>query len=421
MSRLRERFAQWSEMVSQLGHGNEPLINFTERLISAPSENPPGDERQVVAVILDQLATLGLTDVQVVGPSEKRPSIICRVTGGTSGPTLLYNGHLDTKPVGDHSAWRTDPFTPVRKDGHIYGLGAADMKGAVAAMVFAAAVVNQNRDSLAGELLLILNADEEQGGAEGAGYIVDHCDIAADVALIGEASGISREWEYLHLLARGVCCFRIKVRGTQMHSSMNDIVPSINASEKMAWILSRMGKELKVDFEHHPLCPQGPTLAPGVVVRGGVSYGMLPGHVEFSSDVRTLPGMTRKGTERDIERFLDRLRAEDPDLDVELEIEEPPLGWKDAFEVSPSEPFLEVLLASADDVLGFRPPFGTLPGWTDSIWYQGRAGIPTIPAFGPGMTLHAHSPNESVTVDSLVRAGQIYSLAALRYLSPGED
>jgi acetylornithine deacetylase len=203
-----------------------------------------------------------------------------------------------------------------------------------------------------------------------------------------------------------------------MHSSISDLLPSVNASSKMAFVLGRMQQELppRIQYTPHPLCPQGPTLNVGVMVKGGVFYGVYPGYAEFACDLRTLPGMSQEGVCRDIEAFLDELRQQDPQLKVELEFEPLPLGWIEPSEIPADHPLVAAIQKAAEQVLGVSPPLGSLPGTTDAPKLQFGLGIPTIPAFGPGRLPLAHSPNESISVRSPLQAAQIYALCAINYL-----
>ncbi|MCI0624885.1 MAG: M20 family metallopeptidase, partial [Acidobacteria bacterium] len=200
------------------------LLDFCYRLIETPSPNPPGDERAVMAVICEELSRLKLTGHEIIASDPCRPNLLLWLRGKQAGPLLLYNAHVDTKPVGDQrDRWETDPLRATVKEGRIYGLGAADMKGAVAAFVYALAALKENT-TLQGTVCLALTADEEAGSRFGAGYLVSRGKIKADMALIGEPSGIEREWEFLHLGHRGSSCFKVKVHGTQGHSSISNLI-----------------------------------------------------------------------------------------------------------------------------------------------------------------------------------------------------
>jgi acetylornithine deacetylase len=200
-----------------------------------------------------------------------------------------------------------------------------------------------------------------------------------------------------------------------MHSSLSDRRQSTNASLKLAVVLARMQAELKLTFEPHRLCA-APTVNLGVKIEGGVGYGVYPGVAEFQSDIRTLPGMTREQLEADLERCLQRIRRDDPSLDVVLEFEEPPLDWFPPTEVNAGHPLVDILLDVAEHVVGRRPRLSAFPGGTDAKNFQTIAGIPTIPSFGPGWLPLAHGPNECVGIEAIVQAAKMYALAAQHYL-----
>ena len=108
--------------------------------MATPSPNPPGDERAVAALVTAKLRELGVRDVETAGASEERPNVLAQAGRG-GGRTLVLCGHLDTKPPGDLNEWHRDPYGAAIVDGELHGVGSGDMKGAVAAMVFAAAAI----------------------------------------------------------------------------------------------------------------------------------------------------------------------------------------------------------------------------------------------------------------------------------------
>ena len=397
----------------------DELLGFVAELVATNSANLPGDERAVVEVVLARLDRLGIGNVEILAKQPHRPNVVARLRGSQPGPTLMLCGHSDTKPIGDQTLWRTDPMEPVVRDGKMYGLGTTDMKGAVGAMIYATAALAQPDVELAGELLLVVNADEERSMECGSEFLSTECGLQADVALLGEPSGINGpEFEFLHLLSRGISCFKIRVRGTQMHSSLTNRLPSVSANVKLAEVLSWMQSNLKLTFDPHPLCSE-PTINLGVRIEGGVGYGVCPGAAEFESDIRVLPGMTRDQLQADVLECLDQLRRKDPSIDVEFEFEQPPLDWFPPTEVPPDHALVHSLCNASQQVLGWQPKLSAFPGGTDAKNFQGLAGIPTIPSFGPGWLPLAHGPNECVGVDAIVQAAKIYALAAADYLRPG--
>ncbi len=405
------------DLIAFLDKHRSKMIDFTCRLVEAPSMVPPGDERQVVSLIQEEMRSLGLGDSRIIAKAEKRPNLMASVQGSSGSPVLLYNAHTDTKPAGNLCDWDTDPLTPTLKDGRLYGLGATDMKGALAAMVYAAAALSRASSELVGDLLLVFSADEEAGSEFGMKYLVEECSVNADRALVGEPCGILESFEILPIASRGQCCFTVKVHGTQMHSSISDVVHSVNAGVKLAKVLWHMSQDLVLTHEPYPYCPQGITINLGVHLEGGMGCAVVPGYAAFTSDVRVLPGMTLERVRHDIEAYLGRLSGQDPDLRVELGMAPPPMDWLSPAEISVEDPLVDCVAHAAEYVLGRRLPYGTFPGATDGRILQGRGGIPSIPAFGPGVLSVAHSANEYVPVEDILQASKIYSLIAYEFLS----
>jgi acetylornithine deacetylase len=328
----------------------------------------------------------------------------------------MLSGHMDTKPAGDLTQWRTDPWAPTIRDGLLYGLGACDMKAALAAMVYAAAAWRHEVADRPGTLLLAFTADEEAASTKGASYLAGATPVTADACLIGEPSGIRSDWEYIHLVSRGVFLGKVRVYGTQMHSSLSDALGAVNASEMMARLLVAVRERVRLRYPEHPLCPEGPTINPGVLVSGGVFYGVVPGQAEFGMDIRCLPGMTAESVLEDVRALIEAERQRDPRLRAEVElVKELRGGWMAPTEIPATHPLVGAVQRAAGRVLGAPPPLSAFPGGTDSAIFQGQMGIPTLPSFGPGLLSLAHSPNEYVPVEGIVQAAKIYALAAQGY------
>lgn len=383
------------------------LLEFTRDLVATPSPTPPGDERAVAARIVSELEKLNLGKPEVIAGKPERPNLLVRLRTGRAGRSLILNGHIDTKPAGELARWKTPPFEPVIHKGNLYGLGSTDMKGAVAAMVYATAALATVRPAWAGELQLLLAADEEGGSSWGVKYLAEQGHLKADAALIGEPSGIRRELESVDLDSRGLLCVRFRVHGDQMHSSLSDEFKAVNASVKAA--------ELILNFKKHFQRP-GMTVNAGVTLQGGVYFGVVPGTAEFGCDVR-VPVGTREATLRtEVEDWLRDCRRKDGDLRAEAVWETPPSIWIAPVHFPTDHPLASSLVEACRFILPEPPALGCFPGATDAPWFV-AAGIPTIPAFGPGLLPLAHSPNECVRVASIFECSRIYALCALGYLA----
>jgi acetylornithine deacetylase len=395
-------------LVDYLRARRDELVGFARELVRTPSPNPPGDERAVAALVEAKLRELGVSRVETAAAEPERPNLLARA-GGDGGRTLILCGHLDTKPPGELADWARDPYCGEVADGELHGVGSGDMKGAVAAMVFALAALEQEGLDRGG-VTLVLTADEEAGSRLGSKWLAESGRLSADAALLGEPCGIEREWEAIDTVSRGAALFKVRVHGTQMHSSLSDRLPAVNATVQMARLIDRMDRELPVRLRR----PEGgaPTVNVGVTAKAGVFYGVYPGEAEFACDVRTVPGMTREMLVEDLETFLRDATDAEPDLDAELELE----LWHPATEIDAAHPLVSALREASRIVLGDECPVGVFPGATDAPHFVLTAGIPTVAAFGPGFLPRAHAPNESAPVAGIVRAAELYALAARRYV-----
>ena len=402
-------------ILARVDERRDELLSLARQLVQIPSENPPGREADVAQFLSDRLAGVATEPVEMHAREPGRPNLIARVRGSDGPGRLMLVAHMDTKPVGDRDQWTVDPFAGHVADGQLYGRGAADMKAALAAMVVAADALKEV--GFPGEIQLLFVADEEAGSAYGAKYMTSHVGLQADAAIIGEPSGIDAPFDGIHIAHRGIFCFKVKVLGTQMHSSMSDTRPSVNACVKLAEVLQKFHQRFRPTDPHNPLYPQGPTVNLAVMMDGGVFYGVYPGHAEFASEIRIVPGMDREQTVAELEQFVEQLRREDPSLRVELDLApRPELAWLDGMQLSEDEPVVQAVARAAETVLGHRPALRGFPGGTDARALYVGAGIPTIPAFGPGLLEVCHGPDECVPVDDVVKAAQMYALAAHNFL-----
>ena len=369
----------------------------------------------MVAASDARLRQLGVESGEVLAKDEGRPNLLASVVGRAEGASMILCSHLDTKPPGEMAAWRHDPWDPLIEEGELNGLGSGDMKASAAAMVYACAAL-QHVGLPTGRVTLALVADEEAGSAFGAKWLAEEGHLQADAVLIGEPCGITKPWEAINLVSRGAALFKIRVTGTQTHSSISDRLPTVNATVQAARLIDRMHRELKgaLTYDPHPLCELGPTVNVGVMASAGVYYGVYPGEAEFGCDIRTIPGMTRKQLISDIEAFLERAMSEEPELCAELHFED---IYYAPTEIPPEAPIAQAVKSAAETILGASPPFEAFPGATDAAHVQGIAGIPTVASFGPGYLPRAHSPNESVPVEDIGLAAKMYALAAWRFIN----
>lgn len=165
-------------------------IEICRELIKCPSEDPAGDTRAVASYIQKFFTKHGIEN-NVISPHPEKPNVVATIRGSRSGKHLIFNGHIDTFPVGDISKWSVDPFSGEIKDGKLYGRGAADMKGGIAASMTAALILNQLKDTLPGKISFTCVSDEEVNGPWGTNYLLKHYpELYGDALINGEPSSV---------------------------------------------------------------------------------------------------------------------------------------------------------------------------------------------------------------------------------------
>jgi acetylornithine deacetylase/succinyl-diaminopimelate desuccinylase-like protein len=383
------------------------ILDLTRRLVAIPSDLPSHDERAVVAALATEAATLGLPPGTIHAASPERPNLLFRLRGRQAGPAILLNGHVDTKPPGELDLWPADPWDPWLADGAVHGLGTADMKGALAAMLHAASVLREAGLPRRGELMLALTADEEADGVLGLGHLVPAAGLRPDVALIGEPSGLRRSFDTLPLGSRGFVGFRLTARGPRIHSALADQVERPTAIDTLVRVLDRLAQV--IDFGGPVPGPfaAGPTLSPATALAAGVAPGIVPDVAVATGDVRTVPGQSREAVAEALRGAIDLIGSQvgaDLAVEVELDAQDWPATLVDA-----DLPLVRSLTRATAAVVGAEPAAGVFPGATEAHVLD-RLGIPCVPAFGPGLLRNAHVPGESVLVDDLEAAAAIYAL-----------
>ena len=383
------------------------IVQLVHELVAIPSPNPPGQEAAVARRVVDVMRTLGLSEADLIEVEEGRPDLVWRSPDIGGRTVVALTGHLDTKPPGPLTEWRTNPWTPTIDGDRIIGLGTSDMKGALAAMVHAAAIVQEVAPPRRGRYMLAFTSDEEyaMGGARRIAGSME-----ADAIVIGEPAGTRQEWERLYVASRGLVALRVTVEGTQMHSSLSDVVPSVNASADLAWVLRQMHERFRIVVPDHPYSTQGVTVNVGVTLSGGVQYGVYPGHAEFGVDIRVPPGIAAATIDQALDDFFQALRAERPDVAVSWAKEAPPLDWMPATETPADHPVARAASDAMAHVLGATPSLGVFPGGTEAVVFQAGFGIPCLPALGPGILGVSHAPNEFVRASAVLQAAKVYAL-----------
>jgi acetylornithine deacetylase/succinyl-diaminopimelate desuccinylase-like protein len=392
------------------------LIEFLRVLVATPSITIDMGERAIAGVVITHARALGIADPEVLWAREDHPNLLFRHQGPASGHTLILNGHLDTQPVGDGVSWSRPPFGGQIVGDRLYGLGSSDMKGGVAAMIYALAALVRSGASRGGALLLALVANEEDGGAFGADWLARQSRLRGDACVIAEPAGVRQEWEAICNAQRGQSAVWVQVLGQQMHSGIARAFGAANAAVHMARAIEALDRELVIRLADGGADALADHTV-GVLVRCGEAWGICPGVAEFGIDVRTLPGMERGDIARGLDAALARLTSAHPEIRVSWRFNAAPLDWIAPTLCLPEHAVVRAAQSATAAVLGTAPPLGVYPATTDSSAFATVAGIPTIAALGPGRIALAHKADEYVTLSSVIEAAKIYVLLAVQYLN----
>jgi acetylornithine deacetylase len=355
------------------------LTEFAASLVAIDSVNPdlvPGaaGEREIGAFVARWCEDASL-DVELVGPSE-RPSVVAVARGSGGGRSLMLNAHLDTVGAGGMDG----PFEPRVEDGRLYGRGAYDMKGALAAILDAAARV----DGLRGDVIVAAVSDEELASI-GTRAVLER--VRADAAIVVEPTELK-----LAIAHKGFVGFEIETHGVAAHGSRPQL--GVDAIALMGPVLVAL-KELDGRLQsgrRHPLVGTGSVHAS--LIEGGQEFSTYPARCLLSGERRTIPG------ER-VEQVEAELRKLAGDAQFRLIVS------RDPYETSADHQFARIVASNA--VAG--EPIG-VSFWADSGLIAG-AGIPTV-LFGPAGE-GAHADVEWVDLDSLERVRDVVLASAVEW------
>lgn len=393
----------------------EGLIKFTQDLIRIKSVYDPDkegyNEDKVASFIAKRLENIGLkVFVEEVMPG--RPNVIAILKGNQTGKTLLFEAHSDVVTEGDWEDWNYPPFEAIIKDGKIYGRGACDTKGNLAAMFYAVKAIIDSELDFKGDIMLCIPVDEEGMMTGIKHFIKQGWGDKVNAAVICEP-----EENNICINQKGATRAIIKVKGKMAHGAMP--MTGINPNWGMAKILIKLQKlqdeEIKRLGKHHYL--GYPSITPTILrapVKGEAQINVIPKECMTTLDIRTVPGQKNNILKKKILNIFKKLSLRDSDFSAEMEIiEERP--WT---ETSINEPIVKAISQAFEYVNKKKAIYNGVPGATDGTFLKCWKNIPIVTT-GAGNRLIPHQANEYVEIEELVETAKIYALTAMLYL--GEE
>ena len=393
-------------------HADE-LIALTRDLVRIPSVVKPGvpdgNEAAVAAYVQRWFVKEGLElELQPVAPS--RSNVVAWLGAKGGGRSLLLEGHTDVVTEGDAAAWSHPPFGGDREGDRIWGRGAADMKGGLAAAMIAAAAIKRSGARLGGRLVVGALVDEEGDMLGVRHFAATPLARELDAAIICEP-----EQNELCLEQRGVVWARVVLRGRMAHGAMPEAgVNPLAAAGALLREAPRLERRLR------RLCARSrylrpPTVTPTVVrapLAGVPQANVIPGTAEVILDVRLTPGASEETVTAEITRACQAVADAQPGITVEWR---PVNGFRPQTRVERDEPVVRAMMKAVKAVTGRPAVFGGVPGSTDGTILLETLGIPIVTC-GPGHRLIPHQVDEYVETKELVDAAYIYVATALRFL-----
>lgn len=353
-------------------------------LVAIDSVNPslvPGGagEAEIAERVARELRDIGM-DVEKSEAAPGRPNVVGVLEGRARGPALMFCGHMDTVGVEGMEA----PFDPVERDGRLYGRGAQDMKGGVAAMIGAARAVAASGGLDAGRLIVAAVVDEEYASV-GADALVKNW--MADAAVVTEPTDL-----VVAVGHKGFSWIEVVTEGRAAHGSRPR--EGRDAILMMGRFLARL-EALDRSLQARPAHPVlGTASLHASMIEGGRELSTYPDRCVMRMERRTVCGEPADAALGEVEEILEALRSEDPEFMASARF----LFGRLPYE-TPHEHQLPDVLQSSMKTTGRSSGRAGMTYWTDAA-VLGQAGIPSV-IFGPGGA-GLHGLEEHVRVDEVI-------------------
>ncbi len=375
------------------------VVALTRDLVRFETVNPPGNELPAIHFLAERLARAGFaTTVLPYGPG--RGNLVARLVGSGGRPGLLFSGHVDVVPVGQLS-WRHAPFAAELEEGRLYGRGACDMKGGVAALVVAAEALARG-ERLAGDLVVCITSDEECGCAGAAALVREPLFEGLGAALVAEPTALD-----LYVAEKGALWLEVRFSGKTAHASMPE--RGANAIVAAVAFLVRLELESPVAGYAHPLL--GPATLNVGTIQGGVKTNVVPDSCTITLDMRSVPGLDHTLLTQRVEAAALAVAAARAGTRAEVTqvVNQQPVGSP------PDSPLALATAEAVQEVTGRRVSFGGVPYFTEACIWAPVLRLPIV-ICGPGDPSLAHQPDEFVPLAELELAVAIYTRVAQRLL-----
>lgn len=411
-------------MLSYVADHRPQLITATRKLVRAASPNPPGDVSLAASAAISLIEEIvPACEIQTYETAPGIISVVAVVKGSRPGKRLVFSGHLDTYPIGN-GLWQFPPTEgTVSDDGkRLYGRGAADMKGGIAASIIATAALAQHREHWGGEIVLALAGDEETMGTLGSGYLLDNVsEVQCDAMVCGDAGSPL----VVRIGEKGLLWVEVEATGKAAHGA--HVHKGTNAIDRLLQALSMLKglEELPFDSlaEVNNVIDEAKTISEPLggegeqeslkritvnigTISGGTSPNLVPDEARAAADIRLPMGVTVNELIGHIHRLLHPLEG------VSYRV----LRKYDPSWTSHSEGIAKHALMASRAVSGSQAVVNMRVGASDARLFRHK-GVPSVIV---GLTpYNMGGADEYLMVDELGQVGQIHALTAFEFLRDG--
>ncbi|WP_018290302.1 M20 family metallopeptidase [Verrucomicrobium sp. 3C] len=399
-----------------LAEHEEDLCAFLAETVRIPTVNPPGENyTDLVERLEAKLRDIGLSTEILTVPQQivaktllpgsanfPRHNLVGRWDVGAE-KTVQLNSHYDVVPAA--GTWKHSPFAGERDGDWLFGRGMADMKGSLAASLFAVEAVRRTGLKPRVNVELAFVADEEIGGELGTGYLVSHRKRTPDFAIVCEGGAAGK----IGVGHNGIVQLEVTVLGKGGHSAYP--IRTVNAFEQMVALVSRIEPEIRktlADSRKRFATPSGEYLEP-VVNLGGVfgpgkaaKVNIIPGEASFTIDRRLTPSEQLVVVDRELRELVRSIAAK-----CRIRIRIRKIQTTAPCALSPRSPLPQAFRRAVEGVRGGRARFTVNRGATDMHYYARKLGVDTIGYGVDGKNIHAIE--ERISVKDLVATAQVYA------------
>ncbi len=377
----------------------EELKNFLQKLVQTPSLS--GKESDVAALIKEKLIACGVKDVTI----DPLGNVVASIGNASAGLTLLFNAHMDTVDT-TGERWPHPPYAGIIEDGVLYGRGACDMKGAAAAMVFAAKRLVESDTALVGRVIFLFVVQHEPCEGHAMQGFVEESGVTPDFVVLTEPSNLQLMRGQL-----GRVMLKVTVHGKSSHAS----VPQLGKNAIMAATRLIFGIDMAAaDIATDPFLGRGSVVVTKIESEAA-SLNTVPDRCTFYVDRRLTVGESPNRAVTEVESAIAR---EDINADVEIMMYSHPTytGYPleekaafDAWVLETEHPLVKFANTAAFMALGTPPQISHWAFSTDGVYSMAKANIPTV-GFGPGDPNVAHTVDEHIHISDVVKAAHVYGL-----------